>query len=113
MISPRLVSWAFATIAHAQSFIPANGGGCNLKTGNINAGCIPDFIANIIAVIFGFTGGVFLILIILSGYKMAIGSLTGSDSSKGKEMLKQSIFGFILCALTFFIIDFFLSVLSG
>jgi len=99
--------------ALAQSFIPEGGGGCDLANGNIDADCIPDFIAHIIATIFGFTGGVFLILVILSGYKIAIGSVTGSDSSKGKEMLKQSIFGFILCALTWFIIDFFISVLAG
>ena len=99
--------------ALAQSFIPSGGGGCDLANGNIDADCIPDFIAHVIATVFGFTGGVFLILIILSGYKIAIGAVTGGDSSKGKEMMKQSVFGFILCALTWFIIDFFISVLNG
>lgn len=99
-------------VALAQSFIES-GGPCDLASGDIDADCIPDFIAHVIATIFGFTGGVFLILIIFSGYKIAIGAVTGGDSSKGKEMLKQAIFGFILCALTWFIIDFVISTLNG
>jgi hypothetical protein len=71
------------------------------------------FIAHVIKVIFGFVGGVCLILILISGYRILLAVSTGGDKSAGFEMLRWSIIGFITCALTFFIIDFIISSIAG
>ncbi|MDD4628712.1 MAG: hypothetical protein PHE68_04960 [Candidatus Peribacteraceae bacterium] len=112
----RLFFLRQALIAFAQdtaSFIPQDGGGCDIATGDIQADCIPGFIANIIKTIFGFTGGIFLVLVMISGFRIMIGKATGGDSSSGYTMLRFAIIGFITSALTFFIIDFFISTIAG
>ena len=68
------------------------------------------FIAHVIRVIFGFTGGVCLLLILLSGYRII---LDLGDRTNSKTMLQWAIIGFITSALTFFIIDFVISTLAG
>lgn len=101
--------------AHAQlSFIPDGGvAGCDFASGNIVARCVPAFIAHVIQIIFGFAGGVCLILILLSGYRLVLAVVTGGDKSTGFEMLRWAVIGFITCALTFFIIDFVISSIAG
>ena len=85
---------------------------CDFNTGVIDAECIPVFIAHIIKFIFGFTGAFFLLMIIWSGYQIALGGVT-QDKEKGKNRLIFAIVGFIICTLTFFIIDFIVSTVAG
>jgi hypothetical protein len=102
--------------AHAQtpSFIPAGGvAGCDFASGRVTADCIPMFLAHIIQTIFGFTGAICLIMILISGYQFALGSVTGGDTSAAKERLKWAIIGMIVSALAFYIIDFVISSLAG
>lgn len=101
-----------ATFAQ-ESFIPEGGGGCDIASGDIQASCIPGFIAHIIAVIFSFTGGICLILILFAGYRILLATATGGDKSSGIELLRWAIIGFIASALTFFIIDFIISSIVG
>lgn len=95
------------------SLIPASGGtaGCNFVTGDISASCIPDYIRYLLQIIFMFIGAFFLLMIIIAGYQIAIGSAIG-DKEAGKNRLKMAIVGFIISALSFFIVDFFIAVLQ-
>lgn len=100
-------------LAQTPSFIPEGGiPGCDFATGNVHASCVPIFIAHVIRTIFGFIGGVCLILIMYAGYQYILGAATG-NSSAGKDMLKWAILGFVLSALSFFIIDFVIATIAG
>ena len=87
--------------------------GCDFASGEIHAACIPIFLAHIIEFIFGFAGAVCLIMIIYSGYEIAISSLGGGDRSAGLNRLKFAIIGFVVSALAIFIIDFIISTIAG
>ncbi len=109
--------WAFVPAAMAQwtpSLIPAEGvPGCDFMSGRVTADCIPFYMAHLIKTIFAATGAICIIMILISGYKFALGGVTGGDSSDAKETLKWAIIGMIVSALAFFIIDFVISSLAG
>lgn len=87
--------------------------GCNLIEGVINAGqCIPLFIAHTIQFVFGFAGGVAILMIMFAGYEIVIGSLPGGSSESGKNRLTWAIIGFIMCATSFFIMEFIISAIG-
>ncbi len=88
--------------------------GCNFKEGLINAGqCLPSFLAHLIQFLFGFAGGIFMLMIVFAGYEIVIGSLPGGSSEAGKNRLTWAIIGFILAATSFFIMDFIISAIGG
>lgn len=105
--------WLTVTTYAQESFIPSSGGACKLQSGDIDPECIPKFIGEVIKMIFSFTGGIFLVLVLFSGYQIMIGKATGGDSSGGKTTLRMAIIGFTVSALSFFIIDFVVSTLAG
>lgn len=106
--------WIPAALAQTPSLIPEGGvPGCDFVTGELTKSCVPMFIAYVIRVVFGFVGGVCLILILISGYRILLAVITGGDKSSGFEMLRWAITGFIVSALTFFIIDFIISTIAG
>lgn len=87
---------------------------CDYVSGSINAGaCIPAFLAHLIKFVFGFAGGICLVMIILAGYEIVTGSLPGGSSEAGKNRLTWAIIGFILSATSFFIMDFIIAAISG
>ena len=102
--------------SYAQSLIPEDGaipgGDCNLITGDLHATCIPDYLQYLIGVFFTFIGVFFFIMIVFAGYQIALGSAFG-DKEAGKNKLKNAIFGFIISALSFFIIKFVLSTIAS
>jgi len=98
--------------AQVESIISSDVSVCDFKTGEIKAECVPKFLAHIIRFIFGITGSIALIMIMISGYQWALGTLIGNDSG-GKETLRNAIIGFIVSALAFFIISFILGTISG
>ncbi|ALM10021.1 MAG TPA: hypothetical protein DEB30_03195 [Candidatus Peribacter riflensis] len=103
-----------AALAQTPSFIPDGGvPGCDFASGDLVASCVPLFIAHVIKTVFGFVGGVCLILILIAGYRLLLAVVTGGDKSTGFEMLRWAIIGFVTSALTFFIIDFIISTLAG
>jgi len=106
--------WIPVALAQTPSLFPDGGvAGCDFASGNITAPCVYIFIAHVIQVVFGFVGGVCLILILISGYRVLFAVVTGGERSAGTEMMRWAIIGFITCALTFFIIDFIISTLAG
>ncbi|MDP7477159.1 MAG: hypothetical protein QF442_01800 [Candidatus Peribacteraceae bacterium] len=122
-----LLSTLFVQTIHAQSLIK-DIPGCNTKEtledgtvdhslltdGVINAGmCIPAFIAHVIQFLFGFAGGICLLVIIWSGYEIVLGSLPGGSSEAGKSRLTWAIIGFIMASTSFFIMDFIISAIAG
>ncbi|MDP6527814.1 MAG: hypothetical protein QF858_02955 [Candidatus Pacebacteria bacterium] len=100
--------------ARAQSLIPSSGkvGSCNFATGGIHAWCIPDYIAYLLGIIFMFIGAIFFLMIVISGYQIALGSVTG-DKEGGRKKLITAIIGFIISAFSFFIIDWVVCTIAG
>ena len=86
--------------------------GCDFSGGEINAACIPTFLIHVIAFIFGITGAYFVIMVVVAGYQIALAKALGKDRSEGFGRLRTAIIGFILCASSWFIIDFIISALA-
>lgn len=112
------ISGAFLHVpqASAQAFITNGISGCNFSTGELEASCIPNFIAHTIQTIFGFTGAICILMLILAGYEYILGSLPGGVAGSKEsaiERLKWAIGGFIISSLAFFIIDFFIAAIGG
>ena len=102
-----------AAYAQQPTFIPKGGvEGCNFKTGELSADCIPNYIGYLIGQIFMFTGGIFLIIVMIGGYQYAFSNIAGGKE-KGMERIRFGIIGMIVCALSFFIIDFVISTIGG
>lgn len=99
--------------AAPTSFIRSGIAGCDFVSGNLTFACIPAFIANAIQVLFGFTGGIFLIMLLFGAYQFVIGSVSGGDTSGGKRTIRLAITGFLVSLLAFFIIDFFVDAILG
>jgi hypothetical protein len=105
-----------ASLAYAQSLIPADpetslGAGCDLIEGNVNARCVISFIKWLISWFVPAVGFYFLLMLLIGGYQIALGNVTG-DKEGGKDRVKWAIIGFIITALSFFIIDFVISAIS-
>lgn len=83
--------------------------GCDFETGEMSAECIPSYIAYLIGVIFKLTGAIFLLMIILGGYQYAISKMGGGGGEEGKARVRFAIIGFLVTALSFYIVDFVLS----
>ncbi|MCF7844696.1 MAG: hypothetical protein K9M03_02615 [Kiritimatiellales bacterium] len=108
-----LVNPIISKAATNITLIPDNVGACDFKNGDVNAECIKDYIGYLIGVLFALIGAFFFIMILVSGYQIAIGTVVG-EKEKGKEKLKWAIVGFIISALAFFIVNLFVSaVLLG
>ncbi len=108
-------------VAHAQtaptpSFIPESGtiGSCNFITGEMKFDCIPAYIAYLVQFMFMGIGTLSLIQMIIAGYQIAMsGVLPGGSSEAGKNRLIWSIIGLVVSLLSFAIINFFISTVSG
>jgi len=101
------------TTVAMMSFIESGAGGCNFATGNIHADCIPDYLAHVLKLIFSLVGVVCFFMIIIAGYQIMLGNLTGGGKDAGKTTLLWAIIGFIISALSFFIVDFVITAIGG
>ena len=99
--------------ASAQGIISTGIPGCNFESGLVTAACVPNMISHIIAIIFGLIGGIAAIMIVISGYQVALAKATGRDRSEGLTRLRVAIIGFILCAFSWYILDFIIASLAG
>lgn len=86
---------------------------CDFTTGRLHAGCVPNFLEHVLRFVFGLTGGVFLIMILIAGYQVAFAKVLGRDRSEGFTRLRVAIIGFILCGLSWQILDFIIEVIAG
>ena len=98
--------------AHAQSII-TNVAGCDFTTGRVHAECVPLFLSHLIQIIFALSGAACLIMIVIAGYQIAIAKAIDKDKSEGITRLRVAIVGFILCGMSWYIIDFIISALAG
>lgn len=96
--------------AQEYSILSDSIAGCDFTTGQLDASCIPNFIGYTVKSIFGVTGMIFMVNVMIGGYQMAISGVT-EDKSAGKNRIMYSILGFIACALAFLIVDFVISAL--
>lgn len=92
------------------TLIPDHYQSCDFANGIIGTNCIPEYIGYLIKLLFALIGAFFLLAILFAGYQIAIGTVVG-EKEKGKERLKWAIVGFIVSALAFFIVQFFISAL--
>lgn len=97
----------FALLCIAQSAWAADGivTGCDFKTGKIDPSCLNTVIANAIEVVFSFAGALCLLNIIIAGYQIGIGNLTGQGDTGGKNRLQWALVGFFITATCFGIIS--------
>lgn len=84
---------------------------CDFRTGGFAAFCVPAYLAYLIKMIFALTGAIFLLMIILGGYQYVIGKAGGGGGEEGKARVRFAIIGFLVTALSFYIVDFVLSSL--
>ena len=104
----------FLNTVYAQpTAIITNLTNCNFTSGRIHFDCIPAFLSHIIQFIFGLAGAACLLMIIISGYQIALAKVMGKDRSEGLTRLRIAIVGFILCAISWYIVDFIISALAG
>lgn len=109
-----LATLAYASIPAARATAPLDigiitddpilQGQCDFQTGYLQAECIPLFVAYLVTLVFGFLGFFFVVNVMIAGYQIAIGSLQG-DKGTGIERLRWSVYGFVLTACSYFILD--------
>lgn len=99
--------------AAAQGLISTGIPNCNFMSGQITANCIPSYLSYIIGFIFSLIGLFAVIQIVIAGYQIALAKATGRDRSDGLTRLRVALIGFILCAFSWYIIDFIISSLAG
>ena len=102
--------------AMAQGIISDSISDCTfsgVNGGMLKAACVPALITYLIKFVFALVGSIALIQIIISGYQIALAKVTGRDRSEGLTRLRVAIIGFIICAFSWYIIDFVISSLAG
>lgn len=100
--------------AYAQAGLISNEvDNCNFISGRLTAECVPSLISYVIAFIFSLIGLFVAIQIVISGYQIALAKATGRDRSEGLTRLRVALIGFVLCAFSWYIIDFIVSSLAG
>jgi cation transporter-like permease len=82
---------------------------CAFHTGKLEAKCAPQYIAYLIEIIFQLTGAIFLLMIIIGGYQYVISKAGGGGGDEGKARVRYAIVGFLVTALSFYIVDFILN----
>jgi hypothetical protein len=97
-------------VVKAQSIISDHV--CNFSSGQISMACIPNFIAYIIQVLFGFLGAVFFIMLLWGAYEYAFSGVLGTGE-EGKKRIKNAIFGLMISICCFAILDFILTDVTG
>lgn len=90
--------------------------GCNNFSGPMEAVCVPNFLAHAIKFFFSITGTFCILMIIISGYEYILGTIPGGNlgsKESAVQRLTWAIVGFIISALSFFIIDFVIAAIAG
>jgi hypothetical protein len=100
-------------LAQSPTLMPGSTpvGGCNFNTGELDSTCLPNYIAYLIGEIFTLTGAIFLLMIIIGGYQYVISKAGGGGGDEGKARVRFAIIGFLVTALSFYIVDFILNSL--
>lgn len=110
-----LVALPAAVFAQDPELIPASGNlgpGCDFITGDLHFHCVPLYLAYLIKLVFGATGGFFMIQMIRGGFELAFSGF--GDRETAKNRIKNAIMGLAVCILSFLIVDTVASaLLSG
>lgn len=102
----------------SPTFIPASGtltgpaGSCDFKEGKLHFDCIPLYIGYLIKLLLGFAAGASLIGILLSGYRIAIGSVTAEGKEGGKKELLATLIGLAVIVLSYLLVDTVIEALT-
>lgn len=86
--------------------------GCDFLSGQIEAKCIPYFIAHTIGELFKFTGALCIIMIMYGGFEYTLDKLAGGKE-RGIKRIQHGILGMVVSAFAFFIVKFFISAIQG
>lgn len=98
--------------AFAQTLINYNVPGCDFRSGQIGASCVPSYIAFVIGQIFMLTGALSLIMIMWGGTEYTLDKLIGGKE-KGITRIRHGILGMVVSGLAFFIVNFAVGALKG
>jgi len=104
-----------ANVLEAASIVPQNIPGCNFFEGLKDQDgftCVLVFLGNIARFLLGFTGVICLIMIMIGGYQIAIGSVIG-DKEQGKSRIIWSLVGLLVCILAYAIVNTVVVILTG
>ena len=100
-------------LAQSPALIPSQGvPDCNFVTGSFHAACLPNYLAYLISVLFSITGVIFLLMLILGGYQYVLGSAGYGNKEEGFARIRFAIIGFLVTALSFYIVDFVLDAVG-
>lgn len=100
-------------LAQNPALIPAEEiTGCDFKTGEIHAACLPNYLAYLIGALFSITGVIFLLMLIIGGYQYVLGSAGYGNKEEGIARIRFAVIGFIVTALSFYIVEFVLDVIG-
>lgn len=102
----------YAVAADVPSIISSEIDGCDFASGQINADCVISFLQYLIQLIFSLLGAFFLLMIVIGGYRYAIGPAI-NDKEGGRNQIFSAIKGFMIAAFSFFIISFIIKGLAG
>jgi len=114
-LHPSIVSLLLllpSVVAAQDALITANAGTCDFASGQIEAVCIPKYIAYLIEILFGFTGGICLIVILVGGFQYALGTVAGGKD-KAMATLRYGIIGLIVSACSYLIVNFIATAING
>jgi hypothetical protein len=96
----------------AQTLINETICGGGLVSGEMDASCIPEYIAYLIQQLFMLTGALSLIMIMIGGFEYTLDKLVGGKE-KGVKRIRNGILGLVISGFAFFIVRFAILALKG
>ncbi len=106
-------AYPFAAFADDVGVLISGIPDCDFVTGKLGPACIPLFIGHLVAFVYSFVGMFFVLNVMYAGYQLAIAYIGGSDKGAGKDRLKWSIAGLVVCTCIYLILDLVLGVVLG
>lgn len=106
------ISTVQITLAASPTLIDGNVCDGALVTGDMEAKCIPEYIAFLIGQLFKLTGALALIMVMVGGFEYTLDKLVGGKE-KGIKRIRNGILGMIISGFAFFIVRFIIITLRG
>lgn len=91
-----------------NTVIPPAGesGPCDFVAGNMGWDCIPFYIQYLANLVVGFTIAIALLMLIINGYRFALGALGGEGASESaKKGIIYALVGVAIALLAYIIVD--------
>jgi len=106
-----IISLFFAPKANAWAIIPERMYK-KFQSGNFEPTDLIEFGLHLIQLLIEVAGASAVVLIMIGGYRYVIGSFM-EEKEGGKNTLKYAIFGFVVCILSWIIVDLIITFLTS